>query len=101
MREAKLIRRGQVIRGDEVELVRDIMEWRDQKKMWSGRHCREYDKRYNTTCKIYFKLTEISLRSFAVTFFRSSSESLSRSPSFRCSFAFSDKGFLRSVREEY
>ena len=31
---------GHIIRRDEGELVRDIMESRDQ-KMWGGRHCRE------------------------------------------------------------
>ena len=31
---------GHVIKRDEGELVRDIMEWRNQ-KMWGGRHCRE------------------------------------------------------------
>ena len=41
MREAELKWYGHVIRRDEVELVRDIMEWRDQKKMWGGKHCRE------------------------------------------------------------
>jgi hypothetical protein len=32
---------GHVIRRDEGELVRYIMERRDQKKMWGGRHYRE------------------------------------------------------------
>jgi hypothetical protein len=41
VREARLRWYGHVIRRDEGELVRDIMEWRDQKKMWGGRHCRE------------------------------------------------------------
>ena len=40
VREARLRWYGHVIRRDEGELVRDIMEWRDQ-KMWGGRHCRE------------------------------------------------------------
>ena len=40
MREARLRWYGHVIRRDEGELVRYIMERRDQ-KMWCGRHCRE------------------------------------------------------------
>jgi hypothetical protein len=40
VREARLRWYGHVIRRDEGELVRDIMEFRDQ-KMWSGRHYRE------------------------------------------------------------
>jgi hypothetical protein len=41
VREARLRWYGHVIRRDEGELVRDIMERKDQKKMWGGRHCRE------------------------------------------------------------
>ena len=40
IREARLKWYGHVIRRDEKELVRDIMECRDQ-KIWGGRHCRE------------------------------------------------------------
>ena len=40
VREARLRWYGHVIRRDEGELVRDIMECRDQ-KMWCGRQCRE------------------------------------------------------------
>ena len=41
VREARLRWYGHVIRRDEGELVRYIMERRDQKKMWGGRHYRE------------------------------------------------------------
>ena len=40
VREERLRWYGHVIRRDEGELVRDIMEGRDQ-KMCGGRHCRE------------------------------------------------------------
>jgi hypothetical protein len=41
VREARLRWYGHVIRRDEGELVRYIMERRDQKKIWGGRHYRE------------------------------------------------------------
>jgi hypothetical protein len=41
VREARLRWYGHVIRRDEGDLIRDIMEWRDQKKMWGGRNCRD------------------------------------------------------------
>ena len=40
VREARLRWYGHAIRRDEGELVKDIMESRDQ-KIWDGRHCRE------------------------------------------------------------
>ncbi len=41
MREARLRWYGHVIRRDEGELVRDLMEVRDQKMWCCGRYCRE------------------------------------------------------------
>ncbi len=57
MREARSRWYGHVIRRDEGELVRDIMELRDQ-KMWGGRHCREDDgnkSKMKKSCPIYCK----------------------------------------------
>jgi hypothetical protein len=41
VRETRLRWHGHMIRRDEGKLVKDIMEWKYQKKMWGGRHCRE------------------------------------------------------------
>ena len=37
-----------VLRRGEEESLRDIMEWRHEKKMWSGRQCKEDE---GSTCK--------------------------------------------------
>jgi hypothetical protein len=42
--EARLRWYGHVIRRNEGGMIRDIMERRDQKKMWDGRHCREGER---------------------------------------------------------